>query len=140
VIQNVLLDAGPLAALINPRDQWHEWARSQFGEITPPLVTCESVISEACFLAGRAHGGAAAVPGLLERGVVELGFVLKDQLNEVSALMGRYANIPMSLADACLVRMSELASDCTVLTLDADFRIYRRHRKQRIPLLIPPEA
>jgi predicted nucleic acid-binding protein len=140
VIQNVLLDAGPLAALVNPRDQRHEWARSQFGEIIPPLVTCESVISEACFLAGRAHGGVAAVLGLVECGVVELGFALKEQFGEVSALMRRYANVPMSLADACLVRMSELASDCTVLTLNADFRIYRRHRRQRIPLLMPPEA
>ena len=140
VIHNVLLDAGPLAALVNPRDQWHEWVRSQFGEIVPPLVTCESAISEACFLARRTHGGVDGVLGLVDRGVVELGFTLKEDFGEVAALMRRYSNVPMSLADACLVRMSELVPNCTVFTLDSDFRIYRRHKRQTIPLLIPPDV
>jgi predicted nucleic acid-binding protein len=138
VIPNVLVDAGPLVALVNPRDAWHEWVRSQFDEIVPPLVTCEAVLSEACFLARRAHGGTAGVLGLVDRGVVVLGFALKDHFGAVAALMRQYSNVPMSLADACLVRLSELVSDGVVLTLDGDFRIYRRHRRQKIPLLIPP--
>lgn len=140
MIGQVLLDAGPLAALVNPRDHWHEWARSQFGEIVPPLLTCESVLSEACFLARRAPGGADAILGLVERGVIELDFSLKERFHEVAALMRQYANVPMSLADACLVRMSELAADSTVLSLDGDFRVYRRNRRQKIPLLIPAEV
>jgi predicted nucleic acid-binding protein len=138
VIRHVVLDAGPLAALVNPRDQWHEWARAQFGEIVPPLLTCEAVISEACFLARRSDGGVNGVLGLMERGVVELSLGLKEHFAEVAALMRRYANVPMSVADACLVRLSEVVADCAVLTLDRDFRIYRRHRRQRIPLVIPP--
>ncbi len=140
MIQDVLVDAGPLAALVNPRDRWHEWVRSQFGEIVPPLVTCESVISEACFLARRTHGGVAGLLSLLDRGVLELGFALKEHVGEVSALVLRYGNVPMSLADACLVRMSELVSNSTILTLDGDFRIYRRHKRQTIPLLLPPRV
>jgi predicted nucleic acid-binding protein len=139
VIQYVVLDAGPLVALINPRDRWHEWVRSQFAEIVPPLVTCEAVMSEACFLAQRTRGGIAGVLGLVDTGVVEVDFALKAHFGEVAAQMRRYANIPMSLADACLVRMSELTPNAVILTLDSDFRIYRRHRRQRIPLLIPPQ-
>jgi uncharacterized protein len=140
VIQNVLLDAGPLAALVNPRDQWHEWVRSQLGDMAPPLLTCESVISEACFLARRTHGGVAGVLELFERGVIRLEFDLAASFSQVSSLMLRYANVPMSLADACLVRMSELVADSVIFTLDGDFRIYRRQTRQKIPLLMPPMA
>ena len=139
MIGNVLLDAGPLAALVNPRDAWHDWVRSQFADIRPPLATCEAVLSEACFLARRTHGGVDGILSMVDYGVIELGWTLKDHFGEVAALMRRYANVPMSVADACLVRMSELTSDAVVLTLDGDFRIYRRHRRQRIPLLIPQE-
>ena len=138
MIQNVLVDAGPLVALVNPRDQWHDWVRSQVDQMAPPLVTCESVLSEACFLARRTRGGVDAVLGLVDRGVVALGFDLNEQFREVSALMHRYASVPMALADACLVRLSELVAHGVVFTLDGDFRIYRRHRRQQIPLVIPP--
>jgi predicted nucleic acid-binding protein len=137
VIRNVLLDAGPLAALMNPRDQWHEWVRSQFAEIQPPLRTCESVVSVACFLARRAEGGVDRILALAERRVIAIDFSLKEQFDEVAALMRRYADVPMSLADACLVRMSELIDGSTILTLDRDFRVYRRHRRERIRLRIP---
>jgi len=140
VIHNVLVDTGPLAALVNRRDRWHEWVRSQLAEIVPPLLTCESVLSEACFLARRTHGGVTGILGLVDRGVVELGLDLREQFGEVAALMRRYATVPMSLADGCLVRMSELVPHCVVMTLDSDFRIYRRHRREKIPLLMPPDA
>lgn len=139
MIRNVLLDAGPLVALLNRRDRWHAWVRSQFAEMVPPLVTCEAVLSEACFLAGRAHGGVRGVLGLVDRGVVELGFDLKEHFGAVAALMRRYANVPRSLADACLVRMAELVAGCVVFTLDSDFRIYRRHGRQKVPLVIPSD-
>ncbi len=137
MIRKVLLDAGPLVALVNSDDQWHEWARSQFAEIEPPLLTCESVLSEACFLARRANGAVDHVLALKERGVIRLDFALKEHFDEVAALMRRYAKVPMSLADAYLVRMSELIVGTVVLTLDRDFRIYRRHHRQKIPLRMP---
>jgi predicted nucleic acid-binding protein len=139
VIRSVLLDTGPLIALLDRRDRHHAWVQSQFTEIVPPLLTCEAVLTEACHLARRTDGGTRRVLELVERGVVRLAFALDEQFAPVSSLMQRYANVPMSLADACLVRLSELVSGCVVFTLDSDFRIYRRHRRQKVPLLIPPE-
>ena len=139
MIRRVIVDTGPLVALVDQGDEQHAWVQSQFAEIVPPLVTCEAVLTEACFLARRARNGVAGILGLIERGVVELGLNLNEHFRQVADLMRKYANVPMSLADACLVRMSELVSDCALLTLDSDFRIYRRHKRQKIPLLIPPE-
>jgi hypothetical protein len=96
-------------------------------------------LAEASYLAQRTHGGVQAVLELFERGVVRLAFSLGEHFTPVASFMQRYANVPMSLADACLVRMAELVPDCVVVTLDSDFHIYRRHGRQKIPLLIPAE-
>jgi predicted nucleic acid-binding protein len=103
-------------------------------------LVAKAVLTEACYLARRTDAAAQPVLELLERGVIALAFNFRDNLSEVSALVQRYASVPMSLADACLVRMSELVADCTMFTLDGDFRIYRRHKRQRIPLLMPPDG
>jgi uncharacterized protein len=134
---SVLLDTGPLIAFLDRRDQYHEWVVEQFGQIVPPLLTCESVLAEACYLAARAGRPAAEPLQLVTRGVIRVAFDLREHAAEVLSLMTRFENVPISLADACLVRMSELISDCTLLTLDGDFRIYRRHRRQRIPVRMP---
>jgi predicted nucleic acid-binding protein len=97
------------------------------------------VLAEACHLARRVEGGAQAVLDLVNRGVVRLDFSLAEHFADVSTAVERYADVPMSLADACIVRMSELSLNGVVFTLDGDFRIYRRFKRQRIPLLIPPE-
>jgi predicted nucleic acid-binding protein len=137
MIGSVLVDTGPLIALIDRRDRHHEWVAAQFDQILPPLLTCEAVLAEACYLAPRA-GRPAEEPLLyLERGVLRLAFSLSDNFDRVSSLMTRYANMPMALADACLVRMSELHADSVVMTLDGDFRSYRRHKRQKIPVLLP---
>ena len=140
MIRNVLADTGPLIALIDHSEQFHAWVKSQFADISPPLLTCEAVLTETCYLARRTVGRTQAVLELFERGVVRLAFDLDDNFSQVSSVMQRYANVPMSLADACLVRMSELVSDSVVFTLDGDFRIYRHHKAQKIPLLIPPDV
>jgi len=140
VKHSIVVDTGPLLALIDERDLHHQWVRSQFADIQPPLVTCEPVLTEACFLAQRQLGKTDSVWGLFDYGVVRLAFSLEEHCDEVCALMYRYANVPMSLADACLVRMSERIAGCSVFTLDSDFRIYRRNRRQNIPLWIPPDV
>ena len=137
MIQPVLLDTGPLVALLNRRDAHHDWTRTQFDRITPPLLTCEAVLSEACFLLGRAGQGAQSVLELLNRGVVSLRFHLTEESEAVAELMTRYANVPMSLADACLVRMAELFPRSVLLALDSDFLIYRKHRRSSIRTLMP---
>jgi predicted nucleic acid-binding protein len=139
MIGRVIVDTGPLIALLDRRDQHHAWVEAQFAEMVPPLLTCEAVLTEACHLAPRTGLGPQAALELLERGVVRLAFDLHDNFVPVSSMVRRYVNVPMSLADACLVRLSELVGDAVVFTLDSDFRVYRRHRRQRIPLVIPPE-
>lgn len=137
MIRGVILDTGPMLALIDARDQRHVWARSQFAKIAPPLLTCDAVLTEACHLAKRVEGGIHAVLDLFRRDVARLEFSLAGQLAEVSSLIERYADVPMSSADACIVRMSELHVGSVVFTVDEDFAIYRRFKRQRIPLLTP---
>jgi predicted nucleic acid-binding protein len=137
-VTQVLIDTGPLVAAINRRERWHEWSHQQVGQSPSPLLTCESVLSEAWFLLRATDVGRASLLELLEREILQVGFTVQDHLPRIAELMRGYASVPMSLADACLVRMSELTADCVVLTLDADFRIYRRHRRRVIPLRMPP--
>lgn len=136
--RRVIVDAGPLAALLNSGDSHHDWARREWSNIAPPLLTCEAVVSEAGFLGQRAgRGNPADVLEMVRRGILDISFSLSAEIDRVSALMSKYRDVPMSVADACLVRMSELHRGSPVLTLDRDFTIYRRKRRQPIPLLSP---
>ncbi len=135
--QNYIVDTGPIVALLNSQDHYHTWARDLFESIEPPLATCEAVISEACFLVRGLKGGSNAVFGLLDRGVLDLSFRLEPHLAAIGNLMSRYSGVPMSLADACLVRMSELDPKAVVLTIDSDFRVYRRNGRQILPVAMP---
>jgi len=139
VKREVILDTGPLVALLNARDQHHDWAVAQWGDIEPPLLTCESVISEACFLLDQTRAGSAAVFEMLLRKAIALSFRLEEHLKEAQGLRAKYADVPMSVADASLVRMAEQFSRSAVLTLDSDFTVYRKHGRRVIPLLLPAE-
>ncbi|HEV8628747.1 MAG TPA: PIN domain-containing protein [Thermoanaerobaculia bacterium] len=133
----LLLDSGPLVAFLNRKDRLHSWALQVFGSVAPPLFTCEAVLSEACFLLRRASGGPDAVLDLVERELLVVGFRCEPEIPALRRLLARYANRPMSFADACLVRMSEQLPSCRVLTADEDFKVYRRHSRQVIPTLLP---
>ena len=134
---SVALDTGPLVAWIDRRDPSHLWTVEQLRQLRPPFATCEAVISEALFLLEDVPGGPAMVMGMLREDLIRLAFDLEDHLEAVTALLNKYQNVPMSLADACLVRMTELHDRAQVFTLDSDFRHYRRHGRQAIPLIIP---
>ncbi len=134
---SLILDTGPLVAFLNRRDPYQEWVSLQWSRIKPPLHTCESVLSEACFLLTRHKGGCGAVLDLVQRGVIQISFQMADHMESISRLMNKYSDIPMSLADACLVRMSELDEHSQILTIDQDFKTYRRHGRQTIPLVTP---
>lgn len=108
--------------------------------IEPPLLTCEAVLSEACFLLRRQRNGPEAVLALVEEGPIAASFPLQDEAGSIKKLLARYADMPISLADACLVRMAERTSGSTLLTIDSDFTIYRMHGRQVIPIIIPDEA
>lgn len=133
-----LVDTGLIVAFLNGRDRYHAWAVETLSAIRPPLLTCEAVLSEAVFLLRRLAGGPEKVIELVTRGVVIPSFRLEGEAPSVKRLLARYGEIPMDLADACLVRMTELQSNCVLLTTDSEFRnVYRRHGRQAIPTLLP---
>jgi uncharacterized protein len=134
---HVLLDTGPLVAFLNRQDQFHPWSLAEWSKITPPLLTCEAVITEACFLLRKMYGWQEAIGGLIDRGTIAIAFDLGQESVAVCDLLIRYRSVPMSLADACLVRMVELYPERSLLTTDSDFTIYRKHRNQPIALSIP---
>ncbi len=133
----IILDTGPIVAFLNKRDRYFTWANEIFNLLEPPVYTCESVISEACFLLRNIEGGSIAVAELIERKLVVIDFDLSGEIQAVKKLMSRYANIPMSLADACLIRMTEITKNSQIITLDQDFNIYRRFDRQQVPVLMP---
>lgn len=132
---SVLADAGFIVALLSGRDTHHAWAVARAGAFSPPWVTCESVVSEAYHLLGPR--GTPSLGGLLRRGALVVRFDLSQQLDAVLRLMEKYVDVPMSLADACLVRMTETWSDAVVLTTDRDFALYRRHSRHVVPCVTP---
>jgi predicted nucleic acid-binding protein len=133
--RNVLVDTGFLVALLSRRDGNHRWAAAQSQRFPPPWSTCEAVLSEAFHLL-EAHG-APALAALLRRRAVLPTFALGEDFERALKLMEKYADVPMSLADACLVRMTEALADPVLLTTDTDFRVYRRHSRQAVPCVIP---
>lgn len=131
------VDSGPIVALLNARDRYHDWARTALAGLAPPLLTCEPVLAEACHLLRRLDGGSNAVLSLVRNGAIEIRFDLAANLEAVSARMKRYASVPMSLADACLVRMAETDGRMRIVTLDSDFRIFRRKGRLGLNVITP---
>jgi predicted nucleic acid-binding protein len=132
-----IADTGFLVAFANRGDQHHGWAVSVAGRVTEPLLTCEAVLAETAFHLQNA----ALVFAMLEEGLMALAFDCNDHLPQLAALAKRYADRRPDLADLCLVRMSELHPRHSVITVDrADFRVYRRNKRETIPLICPPEG
>jgi predicted nucleic acid-binding protein len=138
--RSLVVDAGPIVASLIASDERHAWTRGQLSRLRPPLLTCEPALSEAAFIVKRLGGDPSTVPALVGKGVLGIAFSVQEQAAHLAALMQRYAQVPMSLTDACLVRMTELMDDAMVLTFDSDFRIYRRHSRKVIPLLAPQDV
>jgi len=137
--RRVLVDAGPIAALLDRRDTHHDWAKQQLAHLHQPLLTCEGVVSEVFFLLARVRGGPSTFAELLRHALIRVDseFSYCEHLTEILDNVERYKNVPMSFADACLVRMTEIDRDSLVFTTDRDFLTYRRNRRERIPLIAP---
>jgi len=133
--RSVLVDAGFLVAMLSRRDSHHKWAVQEASENSTPWYSCEAVLSEAYHLLGER--GAPGLNAMLSRRAVIAKFNLDDNVEAVIAFLQKYTSVPMSLADACLVRMSERMADPLILTTDSDFHIYRRHSRQVVPVLCP---
>ncbi len=131
-----LADTGLIVALLTRNDPHHAWAARAF-RAHAPFHVCEAVLVEA----GSFFPDPLLVLRLVQRGDLRLdpAFSLAAELEPVLALCAKYADQPMDLADACLVRMTELTVRCKVWTVDrADFTTYRRHTRQAIPCEFPP--
>jgi predicted nucleic acid-binding protein len=137
--RRVLVDAGPIAALLDRRDTHHDWAKQQLAHLHQPLLTCEGVVSEVFFLFAHVRGGPSTFAELLRHTLIRVDseFSYCEHLTEILDNVERYKNVPMSFADACLVRMTEIDRDSLVFTTDRDFLTYRRNRRERIPLIAP---
>jgi predicted nucleic acid-binding protein len=134
---NVVADTGPIVALLDADEVNHDWVMAQLRDLQPPLLACEAVLTEASFLLRRGGGDPTAVADLVARGLITVMRLFDDDAEAIARLMRRYAKVPMSLADACIVRMVERTPHATVLTLDSDFRVYRHGGRRVIPLLMP---
>jgi uncharacterized protein len=130
-----IADTGFLVAFANGRDIHHEWAVGIASRVTEPFLTCEPVLAEAAFHLQDAD----LVLSLVNDGLVAVSFECRDHLPQLTALAKRYSDQKPDLADLCLVRMSELYPRHSVITVDrTDFRIYRRNKRETIPLICPP--
>ena len=129
-----IADTGFLVAFVNARDTYHAWALDVADQITEPLLTCEAVLAETAF-----HlGDVALVLDMIEDQLITLAFDCTDHLPQLTALARRYRDHKPDLADLCLIRMSELYPKHSVITVDKDFRIYRRNKREVIPTISPP--
>ena len=133
----LLVDAGPLVACLARRDQYHLWAAAQAEAGTAPMLTTEPVLTEAAHLLRRHRLDPVILVQWIRRGAIHVGLQLEVEAGRIEELMRAYADQPMSLADASLVRLSELNPQARIFTTDSDFVIYRRFGGQSIPLLIP---
>jgi predicted nucleic acid-binding protein len=132
---NAIADTGFLVALLEAHDEHHAWATELAEDIEWPALTCESVVSETAF-----QVRSSKLPlEMLQNGMLRLAFDFAGHLEHLHDLAARYADRKPDLADLCLIRMSELYPRHTVITVDRDFRVYRRNKREAIPLLIPPQ-
>ena len=134
---SVVVDTGPIVAMLDADEANHDWVMSQVQRLRAPLVTCEAVLTEAAFLMSRAGVDSSIVPQLVTRGFVTIAKLFDDDAAQIVRLMARYRNVPMSLTGACLVMLVERTPNATLFTLDFDFSIYRRKGRRLIPLLSP---
>jgi predicted nucleic acid-binding protein len=134
---DTLLDAGPLVAYFNRRDEHHAWAREQMSQLDPPLHTCEAVLSEAFHLLEPTDQGTRSLLTFLDRGAVTASFSYAEHADRIHALMRTYADQPMSYADACLVRMAEVRRERTIVTTDDDFHVYRTAGEELLDVWLP---
>ncbi|MBN1465683.1 PIN domain-containing protein [candidate division KSB1 bacterium] len=137
--RKIILDSGPLVAFLNKNDLHHDWAKRQFSMLMPPLITCESVLSEVCFLLGPFPKGARHALELMQRDLIVLSFDLQTESMSIKSLLERYEAMPMSLADACLVRLAEQISESVILTTNRNFTVYRKNKRDIIPVILPDD-
>lgn len=136
-MKRVIVDTGPLVAYFDRDSEFHDWVCEQFQQLSDPLLSCQPVLTETLFLLKRNGINPDLALALVERGELLCDFDVHTEIAAIRRLLRKYRDLPATLADICLVRMSEFAKDCVVFTLNRDFLIYRRNGRQTIPVLAP---
>jgi predicted nucleic acid-binding protein len=134
-----IVDTGPLVAFCDRAERHHHWVAERIEELEAPLLVCEPVLAEAMYLLARHAKVEDAMLELLQNGALSVAFRVDEHVGELRKLLRKYRDTPMSLADACLVRMSEIYERHAVLTLDADFFTYRKHGRAALTLIHPAQ-
>jgi uncharacterized protein len=132
-----IVDTGPLVALLDRAERHHRWVSDRIAELEAPLLVCEPVLAESMFLLARLSQAQDALFELLENGALRVGLRVDEHVAELRSLLRKYRDQPMSLADACIVRMAELHDRHAVFTLDSDFSVYRKHGRTPLTLVNP---
>ncbi len=138
----IIADTGILVALLDKRDQHHQWANVIAKRYKAPFYTCEAVIAEAAHLLYGKVGaqGVTRLVDFLESELVKIDFRVENHTSRIITLLQRYENVPMDYADACIVVMAEQEKyrDHTILTVDdTDFRVYRRNGREALTIETP---
>jgi predicted nucleic acid-binding protein len=132
-----IVDTGPLVAFFDRAERHHRWVVERIEELEAPLLVCEPVLTEAVYLLARYSRAQDALFELLQNGALSIAFRIDEHVGALRALLKKYRDTPMSLADACVVRMAEIHERHAVLTLDSDFSIYRKHGRVPLALIHP---
>jgi predicted nucleic acid-binding protein len=133
----VIVDTGPLVAFFDRAERHHRWAIERIEEMEAPLLVCEPVLAETMYLLGGHAKAQDTLWDLMGNGALDVAFQIGEHVSVLRKLMHKYRDTPMSLADACLVRMAEIHEDHAIMTLDSDFLIYRKHGRTPLALIQP---
>jgi predicted nucleic acid-binding protein len=134
---SAIVDTGPLVAFFDRAERHHDWAARRIEELEAPLLVCEPVLTEAAYLLSRFSKAQDILFELLHNGALSIAFHVEEHVEPLRRLLQKYRDMPMSLADACIVRMAELNDGHQVLTLDSDFTVYRKHGRIPLKLIYP---
>jgi predicted nucleic acid-binding protein len=137
-MQAAVVDTGPLVAYFDRAETHHRWVVQRIAQLDAPLLVCEAVLAEAAYLLSEARAQDALL-ALLENGALKIAFRVDENVSALRRLQNKYRNVPMSFADACVVRMAELHDHHEIFTLDSDFSIYRKHNRVPLTLIRPGE-
>jgi predicted nucleic acid-binding protein len=132
-----IVDMGPLVAFFDRSERHHRWVADRIEALEPPLLLCEPVFTEAAYLFSRHPREQDGLFELLHNGALRIAFQIEEHVDALRQLMRKYRDTPMSLADACVVRMAEIHERHAVLTLDSDFTVYRMHGGMPLGLIYP---
>jgi predicted nucleic acid-binding protein len=139
VSQAAIVDTGPLVAFLDRGERHHAWTVEQVRGLEVPLLVCEPVLAEAMYLLSGQPKAQEALFDLLARRAMRIAFQVGEHVTELRALHRKYRDRPISLADACIVRMAEVFDRHQVFTLDSNFAVYRKHGRQPLQMIVPAQ-